>query len=739
MAPSLRLLSTLPFFFAALSASSQIAFGGRPIGLMPKGPALPPAQTITLPAVDAAALIAEDEARYASGVKGPWRFGFNHEVDIRSEAHGTWHTLRNGDRVWRVAIECPGAYGINFRFNQYDLPERGRVFVYNGQGQHVGAFTRASAKLNRMGVAQLAGERITIEYHEPAAVAGQGRLAIDRVTHAYRDTQGFARGLGDSGDCNINVICPEGDDWRDQIRSVAIITTGGNGFCTGTMLNNCAQDSTPYFLTANHCLSPDVADWVFRFNWDSPSCDPTEDEPTLETVSGCVLLTSNTGTDMAFLELNSIPPVEYDVYYAGWDKSGVTPDTVCGIHHPSGDIKKISLSYSPVTQANIDLGSGAADCWQVTVWDAGTTEPGSSGSALFNQDKRVIGQLYGGAANCANSVDDYYGRLDVSWPFIEQYLGTCGDTLPGLGDPVEPIIAFDAAITSIVNIPELICGDSIISPIVTLKNNGVAVMTSAVITYGLVGGTPFVFNWTGSLQVLQTMNVPLPPIVAATGANTLYVTVTWPNANADQVPDNDTWFYSFNVSNPGGTVQLLLTLDNWGSDITWELATQLGTVLYEGGPYPDLEEGELYTSSFCLTNDCYVFTINDAFGDGICCDEGEGSYAIMDSDSTLLVDSDGQYGEQDVQTFCVEVVGMPELDFGPQIALYPNPARGQVMLRAWHPIQSVRVLDATGRVMLDQRVGSEVATLGIEHLVAGAYLVEAITTEGRSVKRLVVQ
>ena len=193
------------------------------------------------------------------------------------------------------------------------------------------------------------------------------------------------------------------------------------------------------------------------------------------------------------------------------------------------------------------------------------------------------------------------------------------------------------------------------------------------------------------------------------------------------------------MSNPGGTVQLLLTLDNWGSDITWELATQLGTVLYEGGPYPDLEEGELYTSSFCLTNDCYVFTINDAFGDGICCDEGEGSYAIMDSDSTLLVDSDGQYGEQDVQTFCVEVVGMPELDFGPQIALYPNPARGQVMLRAWHPIQSVRVLDATGRVMLDQRVGSEVATLGIEHLVAGAYLVEAITTEGRSVKRLVVQ
>lgn len=739
---TLRLLAATAPLLLLLPLHAQIAFGGKPIGLMHKGPTLPAPQELVLPPVDAQALLAEDAARAAAGTKGPYRFGFNHAVDLGTAQHGTWHTLRNGDRVWRVAITCPEAHSINFRFDRYVVPEGARVFVYNDEGRWFGAFTAASAGgLQSMGVSQMPGSRITIEYHEPRAVAGLGELHVDRVTHAYRDVFRMMKDLrefGESGACNINVVCPEGDGWRDQIRSVAIITTGGSGFCTGALLNNCAQDSTPYFLTAAHCLDSDVANWVFRFNWDSPVCSPTQMGPIDQTVANCALLVSNSPTDMAFLELSAIPPPEYEVYYAGWDKSGQAPDSVCGIHHPSGDIKKISLATGPLPQTNIDLGTGAADCWQVPVWGAGTTEPGSSGSPLFNQDRRVIGQLYGGAADCANSVNDYYGRFDLSWALLEQYLGSCGDTLSGLGDGVVPIV-YDAAITSIVNVPELLCGDSIISPIVTLKNNGLTVMTSALITYGLVGGTPYTYNWTGSLQVLQTFNLALPPIVAATGSNTLFVSVSWPNANQDQVPDNDTWFLAFNVSNPGGNVELQLTLDNWGSDITWQLATQQGTVLYSGGPYADLQAGQVITAGFCLTNACYVFTINDFFGDGICCDEGEGSYVIMAADSTLLVESDGQYGAQEVRTFCVEVVGVPETIAAPELVLWPNPAREQVMLRAAQPIQAVRVLDAMGRLAIEERPGSTQAAIGIERLAAGTYLVQALTAEGVSMKRLVVQ
>ena len=56
--------------------------------------------------------------------------------------------------------------------------------------------------------------------------------------------------------------------------------------------------------------------------------------------------------------------------------------------------------------------------WYMDAWDEGVTEPGSSGSPLFDQNGRIIGQLYGGSAACqgtsANGYD-YYGRLGVSW------------------------------------------------------------------------------------------------------------------------------------------------------------------------------------------------------------------------------------------------------------------------------------------------------------------------------------
>jgi hypothetical protein len=694
--------------------------------------------------VDAEALTAEDASRYASGYKGPWRFGYNHAVDLSTATHGTWSTLRNGDRVWRLAIACPGAFSINFRFSRFVVPPGARAFVYNDAGQWLGAFTQASAGGKRsMGVTQLPGERIIIEYHEPRAVAGQGALAIDRVTHAYRDVFRQLKDFGDSEACNINVICPEGDPWRDQIRSVAIITTGGSGFCTGTLLNNCAQDSTPYFLTANHCLDTDVENWVFRFNWDSPTCTPTQNGPLNQTVANCVLLASSTNTDVAFLQLSSIPPAAYDVFYSGWDKSGATPDSVCGIHHPSGDIKKISLSQSPIAQANIDLGTGAADCWRVTAWDAGTTEPGSSGSGLWNQNKRLIGQLYGGAANCANSVDDYYGRLDVSWPLLEPYLGSCGDTLPGLGEVEVPIV-HDAAITSIVNVPPLLCGDSLITPIVTLKNNGLTVLTSATITYGLSSGASNVFNWTGSIQPLQTANVQLPPLAAAAGSELLTVACSFPNGNPDEVPANDAWALAFNVSNPGGTVTLRLTLDNWGSDITWTLATTTGTVLYSGGPYPDLQAGQVYEHPWCLSNACYVFTIRDAFGDGICCNEGNGSIEIVNADGAVLVQSDGQYGEQftTAPPFCVEVVGLAERAQPQGLSLHPNPAEhvATVRLDGFGPQARIALHDGTGRFVRSIATqGQRTLTLGLEALAQGVYTVVAEDERGRAVQRLVVR
>ncbi|HRD51511.1 MAG TPA: hypothetical protein PKY96_02575, partial [Flavobacteriales bacterium] len=159
------------FLIASLGlahANAQVSFGGQPLGL---GQAhLPQPQLFMMPEVDAAALMAEDEQRIAEGIKGPYRFGFNHATDISTANSGTWTTLPNGDAVWRVAIECPGAFSINFEFNDYVVPEGAQVFVYNDMDEVLGAFTAESNPGHQeLGVTQLQGDRITIEYIEPFA------------------------------------------------------------------------------------------------------------------------------------------------------------------------------------------------------------------------------------------------------------------------------------------------------------------------------------------------------------------------------------------------------------------------------------------------------------------------------------------------------------------------------------------------------------------------------------------
>ena len=427
--------ASVAFAAAYLPAIGQVSFGGHPAGL-DRAIGLPDVLVVEMPAVDAEALKAEDAIRAEQGIKGPYRFGFNHRVDLGLENSGVWHTLSNGDRVWRLGVRCPGAYSINFEFHDYAIPEGAQVFVYNDQDDVLGAFEAGSSPgRDQMGVTQLAGERITIEYVEPRAVSGQGRLRVGQVTHAYRDIVGVGRSLGESGSCNNNVICPLGDDVRDQIRSVAMITVGGDGACTGQLINNCENDGTPYFLTANHCLGG--SNWVFRFNWNSPTCTQTSNGPMNQSVSGFTLLENSTTSDVALLRLNNTPPASYNVYYSGWDKSTTPATSVTAIHHPSGDIKKISIENQAVTSINY----GGASCWRVAGWDDGTTEGGSSGSGLWNQNGLLVGQLFGGQASCDFNFNDNYGRFSVSYPLLDEWLGMCGNTLQGSDTPTSIVEA----------------------------------------------------------------------------------------------------------------------------------------------------------------------------------------------------------------------------------------------------------------------------------------------------------
>ena len=631
--------------FFQTPGTAQIELGGMPVSLQRS---LEAPLGVRLPNVDVAALAAQDQVN-DQDKSIPWRFGKNHAVNLDLDNSGTWSVLEDGTRVWRIGLECPNALSVNFEFHDFRPAPGGRIFVLDQWGGHIGAFTAASDPMGThvLGVQAVKGSKIVVEYSIPAN-GPRGDLRIGQVTHGYRDVLRYARALNDSGTCNNNVICPEGDPWRDQIRSVAMITVNGSGICTGTLINNCAENGTPYFLTANHCLpgNLNVSTWVFRFNWNSPTCTPTTNGPTNQTVSGASLLVNSGATDVALLQLNSTPPSSYNVYYSGWDRSGTFPTSQTAIHHPRGDIKKISFDNAAAGQGTY----GGASCWRIFNWEDGTTEPGSSGSGLWDQNKRLIGQLYGGDATCTNNVNDYYGRFDLSYPLLQTWLGSCGNTLNGF-DPNTPSVTLDAQAISISGASGNICATSV-TPSVTIRNGGTNVITSFTVNWSIPGGPSGSTPWTGSLASGNTTSVSLGAITVPAGILTLSATVASPNGGTDLAPGNNTASSSF--SHGPNQVALNLTLDRYGSETTWLIRSGATTVA-SGGPYTDAAANGAYPRApitLCLPNGCFDLVVNDSFGDGLCCAYGNGAFTLTGPSGTLA--TGGTFTTSSVNPFCVE-------------------------------------------------------------------------------------
>jgi hypothetical protein len=578
----------------------------------------------------------------------PYRFGHNFDVDIRPDNSGVITYNSRGDKLWRVGIVSHGAVSLNLMLNQFILPKGAELYLYTPRYEYMaGAFTSTNNKdWKSLATDMLPGDTLIVEYFEPANAEFQGLVSIGRVTHGYRSVMDF----GDSGACNNNVNCPEGAAWQTEKRSVLLIIVGGNSACTGALINNTAQDGTPYFLTADHCLGGSVANWVFRFNYESPGC-ANVNGPTNQSVSGAILRANNSGSDFALLELSSNPPVSYNPFFAGWSRSTTTPPSSVAIHHPSGDIKKISFENDPLLITNW----GGADCWHVQDWEDGTTEPGSSGSPLFDDQHRIIGQLYGGQASCSFNFNDYYGRFSTSWNGssssnrLSDWLDPTGSNLMALGG--YPSFSRDLQLVDIVGVEPTLCGLQATVGF-AIGNFGSDTLNSTTLTYELNGGTPVVVPYNSQLLPVQTDTLNGIPLTFNPGPNTLIVYTGGFNGQSDQNTSNDTIVLNINAVGTPAYATLDITTDDYGSETTWEVKDGTGNVLYSGGPYTDVNGGQQFSYDFCLEPGCYDLVVYDSYGDGMCCGYGNGGFDVSDNNGQSLA-SGGSFTTQVTNNFCV--------------------------------------------------------------------------------------
>ena len=392
---------------------------------------------------------AEDIQREKNGQF--YRIGVSMNTFTTPENAGIWRTLPNGDRIWQLKIKSSGAEALSLLFDKFIIYGNSVVSVFNLEGKLLHDELRSTDVLEHgmQNIGLCFGDEMILQIREPKNTK-PSEIELTDVMYGYRSTGNtITPKINESASCQVNVNCSEGNEWKDERNGVARIWVKDGsdiGWCTGSLVNNTANDCKPYFLTALHCgVTSSVNDlnlWKFYFKYEASACaNPTSSSglgTAATTITGCVKkATSNdgggtSGSDFLLVQLGSasneaatitkLKSSAIQAYWNGWDANNTAVNKGVGIHHPAGDIKKISNFTSTITTSSWGS-NGLNSHWRLT-WSAtanghGVTEGGSSGSPLFNYNNgnsRIIGTLTGGSSYCnATSSPDIYGKMSYHW------------------------------------------------------------------------------------------------------------------------------------------------------------------------------------------------------------------------------------------------------------------------------------------------------------------------------------
>lgn len=418
----LKSIAFITISIFSISVHAQISTNELPPSISTTLFSVRSSDVIELPIPNVAEALHEDSL-FADIKDIPYRIGLPISVNYTLENSGKWQMLGDSMRVWSLQLNADGAKAITLNYDRFWIPDGAKLFVYNSDRTFcIGAFTsfnnqgvRNDSKPFATGLVE--GDNIIVEYYEPIGSVS-GILSIEKVFYIYKNVLVSKPHLrtfwfGDSQPCNVNINCPEGADWQNEKRAVACILFNGY-LCSGALINSTSKED--YFLTANHCFSNYDAEgnnhmgqMTFYWNYESADCsNGLNFNP--PTSTGATLVSNNSYSDFALLKL--IEPVryvsKYIPYYLGWSRSSDRPLRGITIHHPSGDIKKIAIDNKVLQDAINNTH------WRAT-YDIGTTEGGSSGAPLLNQNKVIVGQLHSGGEGC--KISDNFGRFDKSWDY----------------------------------------------------------------------------------------------------------------------------------------------------------------------------------------------------------------------------------------------------------------------------------------------------------------------------------
>ena len=342
--------------------------------------------------------------------------------------------------IYKLNICAKNAYSLGILFNDIELKNGVELYI-EGKNITLGALTNINnTPEKQLLTSQIEGDSITIILYAPKN-SGQQTFKIKSICYDYanlfKQIDNLSKSSSSICETEKDVSCFENTDYQEIKQAICRYTITDKNqvyLCTGALVNNTKNDSTPYFLTAAHCLcsQSEAKNTVFYFNYEKTTCGGLNVAQTNQTISGATLVATSPRTkygtteypdyDFTLLQLSSKPPHSYQANYLGWTTvESENYDSVACIHHPQGNYKKISISYPAVeissypNEYDDETQYKENSHWHIKKWDVGTTEGGSSGSPLINKNKQIIGILSGGFADCSSAKDDYFQMISKAW------------------------------------------------------------------------------------------------------------------------------------------------------------------------------------------------------------------------------------------------------------------------------------------------------------------------------------
>lgn len=281
---------------------------------------------------------------------------------------------------------------------------------------------------------------------------------------------------------------------------------------------------------------------------------------------------------------------------------------------------------------------------------------------------------------------------------------------------------------------------------VMLMNQGSAPLSNVTFTLegnGIVLGT---LAWTGTIMPMMRDYVMMPTgLLSGSGPFTVSVSVPG-DAHA---PGNEQAITVANsVEAPSRHLTLQVMTNNQPLQTGWQILNEMGNVEYQrvNGNYNDANDINVHQLEL-EPDHCYTLRVYDIAGNGMCCNAGNGFYALKNRYGTPnFFIQGGEFGYEVRHTFrtpASEPVGLEEQRTTLPLSLHPNPTTGLVSLElpsADASSLSVTVCDMTGRQVLAHSwmnwPGKGTVDLGA--FPNGAYAVTVGTGERSSTQRVLL-